>query len=183
MVANRVSAQESNSSPSACPFVSSSSPRGDSSAVGNHRSRPPVSVVSASSVAAKREPNVQLGTSAPTLRATRSSARGTATTATVSLETGWSRYPHECTKGATQHSSTTKQETECPQSSGKQLEGHCQRYRKTSCAFPPAHLIQTAELSPAGTCESQWHQVFCQLLSSERLSWTCYQCVVCVCFL
>ena len=39
--------------------------------------------------------------------------------ATASLETGWSRYPHECTEGATQHSSTTKQQTECPQSSVK----------------------------------------------------------------
>ena len=72
-VADRVFVQGPNSSAYACVLVSSSSRRGDRS------KKHPFSVVSASSVTANREPNVQSGSSVPTFRVTSSPARGTAT--------------------------------------------------------------------------------------------------------
>ena len=164
VVANRVSAQGPNSTAHARSLVSSSSRRSD-------RSRPPVSVVSASSVAANREPNVQSGTSVPTWRVTSSSARGTATNSPgqsqrVSRQTALS-VPRE------RHSTPPPRNSR--QSAIRALAGDVRDTAGAIVRLLAPHRPRRSSRPPNRVPRGLVNRSS----TIDRLAWTCCQCVVC----
>ena len=153
-----------NSTAYACSLVSSSSRRGD-------RSRPPVSVVSASSFAANREPNVQSGTSVPTWRVTSSSARGTATNSPgqsqrVSRQTALS-VPRE------RHSTPPPRNSR--QSAIRALAGDVRDTAGAIVRLLAPHRPRRSSRPPNRVPRGLVNRSS----TIDRLAWTCCQCVVC----